>query len=643
MKDKLKKWLGIGDTSPYVQAYFDSSNIKASVYMSIIVVALETFMIVNLLGILSSEEVSERPIWIITHLITFVFLFLTGLLTLKTSEDYLNGKINGREKYIIVLFCVVSVLFGIFISYSDYSRGEQIFTFVTIMLFTSCFLVWKPIISIFTVTTSFLSLYVFMSINGDITATTTICYVILWISILIVSINNYRQKYVEAMKADSANTAKNTLNRVVAMDRITGIANMDFFCKRATELMSEADVRPTKKIFLFLDVENFKVINSKYGYKSGDAFLTNLAGAMTDVFPDALIARQGDDHFVALIDRKDLQNKLETLRAYVYNFDPEIQIGLKVGGYIPLEADVDPNVACDNARIACQSIKKVYDQDYCEYDSNMDRQHQLKQYIVNRVDTALDNGEIMVYYQPVVWAKNRKVCGFEALVKWNDPQYGFLSPGVFIPILEEYRQVHKVDMIVVDTVFRDIKRLQDANMPVVPISLNFSRLDFELTDVVDMLESCVKLYGVDRSLIHVEVTESALSDNLDSLKSDLKVLRNLGYPLWLDDFGSGYSSLNVLKDFDFDVMKIDMVFLSSFEKEKEKTKAVLKNVVKMCSDLGMHALTEGVETIQEAEYLDSIGCERLQGYLFGKPMPLSEVEVKMKAGILKVSEEFTNA
>ena len=141
-------------------------------------------------------------------------------------------------------------------------------------------------------------------------------------------------------------------------------------------------------------------------------------------------------------------------------------------------------------------------------------------------------------------------------------------------------------------------------------------------------------------MIHVEVTESALSDKLESLHKDLDRLKALGFPLWLDDFGSGYSSLNVLKDFEFDVIKIDMVFLSSFYEQEKKSKAVIKNVVSMAKDLGMSTLTEGVETLDEAEYLRNVGCDRLQGYLFGKPMPLKEILVKLKAGTLPVSEEY---
>ncbi len=642
MKEKLKKWLGIGDVSPYVQSYFDSSNIRASLYMSIMMVALETWMIISLLGFLANGDTTISVNWIVIQIVTFLLLFFSGLLTLKTSEDYIKGKITGREKYIIVLFCTVSVLFGIFISSSDYGRGEQIFTFVTIMLFTTCYLVWKPIISIFTVTLSFVVLYVCMLFNGGVTLMTTVCYVILWISLLIVSINNYRQKYAEALKANSADSANSKLNQTSMMDQVTGVANMDFFCKRSKEILEDPDTKVRHKIFLFLDLENFKVVNRKYGFAGGSAFLVKVSGFIMELFPEALIARQGDDHFVVLTDRKDVQNKIRDLRLLIYNFDSEIQIGLKAGGYIPSNSECDPGTACDRARLACQSIKKRYDVDYCEYDDKMEKQFELTQYIVNNVDTALDNGNIMVYYQPVVWARNRKLCGFEALVKWNDPTHGFLSPGLFIPVLEDYRQVHKVDMIVVDTVFRDMRSLMDMGKPVVPVSLNFSRLDFELTDVVDLLESCVETYGISRDMIHVEVTESALSDNLDSLKDDLNKLKSLGYPLWLDDFGSGYSSLNVLKDFDFDVMKIDMVFLSSFDQEEEKTKAVLKNVVQLCKDLGMHALTEGVETVQQCMYLNSIGCEKLQGYLFGKPMPLSEVILKINAGTLLVSEEFIN-
>lgn len=646
MKEKIKRWLGLDETSEYVEHYFEASNARASIYMSVIIILLEGWMIINLAyRVMYDVSFYKADHWVVTHFVAYVALFVSGCSALIYADRYMHGQFTtGRKRHSMTLwlFCIVCTLFGLFISYSDYGNGEQILTFLSMELFVVCLLVWKPITSFCVLSVSFVAMYLMMNMYGRPTYATRINFFVMWISILVTSISNFYQKRVEAEKDESVETATAKIRRAAMIDEMTGVANMNFFRERAGDMLNEKGINPGSKIFLFLDIENFKAVNEKYGFESGNAFLKKIALAMAETFPDALIARQGDDHFVILADRKGLKEKLDSLRALVFGFDPELQIGLKTGGYIPHDAACDPHVACDNARYACESIKKKFDQDYCEYNQKLSDEFSMKQYIVNTVDHALDNGHIKVYYQPVVWARNRKLCGYEALVKWEDPTYGFLSPGLFIPILEEYRQVHKVDMIVIDNVCRDIRNLLDAHKPAVPVSINFSRLDFELTDVVDLIESCAQQYDIPRNMLHVEVTESALSEYIDTLQDDLDRLRNLGYPLWLDDFGSGYSSLNVLKDFEFDVMKIDMVFLSSFETNKEKSKAVLKNVVKMAQDLGMHTLTEGVETLEEAEYLKEIGCERLQGYLFGKAMPLEDALIKIAAGTLPVSEEFIN-
>jgi EAL domain-containing protein (putative c-di-GMP-specific phosphodiesterase class I) len=168
--------------------------------------------------------------------------------------------------------------------------------------------------------------------------------------------------------------------------------------------------------------------------------------------------------------------------------------------------------------------------------------------------------------------------------------------------------------------------------------MNFSRLDFELMDVVQVMTSLVEKYEIPKENIHIEVTESALGENQASLKTALNRLRELGFALWLDDFGSGYSSLNVLKDYKFDVLKVDMVFLSNLQ-ENESAQKILACIIDMADRLGMQTLTEGVESSQAAEYLNKIGCGRLQGYLYGKPMPYEELIEKIRAGELEITDE----
>ena len=184
----------------------------------------------------------------------------------------------------------------------------------------------------------------------------------------------------------------------------------------------------------------------------------------------------------------------------------------------------------------------------------------------------------------------------EALARWNDPTYGLISPAVFVPI-----------------------------------SINFSRLDFELSDPVKEVSTCIDKYKISKDDIHVEITETALTETDNKLQTAMNSFREKGFSLWLDDFGSGYSGLNVLKDFTFDMMKIDMKFLSKFS-ENEKTRPILSSIIALAKNIGMQTLTEGVETKEAYSFLKSIGCQRLQGYLFGKPMPKDEFLKKILPG-----------
>ena len=242
----------------------------------------------------------------------------------------------------------------------------------------------------------------------------------------------------------------------------------------------------------------------------------------------------------------------------------------------------------DRARYAAQFIKNRFQTVISEYDRTMSEQYHKKLYIINNIDNAVNNGWIIPFYQAVVWSDSGELCGCEALARWMDPVYGQLFPNEFIPVLEEYRLIHKLDRAIFEAVFRDLREALDAGMPVVPVSLNFSRLDFELMDAVGELEGLVAKYKIPKKLIHVEVTESALADNFSKLNAAINSIKDLGYSLWLDDFGSGYSSLNVLKDYQFDVIKIDMRFLSNLE-NSDKAKTLLDCIVNMATRINAYA------------------------------------------------------
>ena len=241
--------------------------------------------------------------------------------------------------------------------------------------------------------------------------------------------------------------------------------------------------------------------------------------------------------------------------------------------------------------------------------------------VVNRIDEAIANGWIKVYYQPVIRTLTGELCGFESLARWIDPDYGFLSPAQFITSLEEAELIYKLDIFMIEKVCSDIHDRLAADLDAVPVSINFSRLDFLTCDMLEIVENAVNKYDVPRDYIHIEITESMMITDGDFMQGVIEGFREHGFAVWMDDFGSGYSSLNLLKDFNVDVIKLDMKFLSSMN---VKSKAIMKSLITMAKDIGIKTLAEGVETEEEVDFLKEIGCGRLQGYYYGKPMPIEE-------------------
>ena len=336
---------------------------------------------------------------------------------------------------------------------------------------------------------------------------------------------------------------------------------------------------------------------------------------------------------------EDIEEKIKKINDLIQKEDSESRPGIKAGGYLYRDPSEETRVSVEKSRYAFDMLKKQGYKLFLTYDNEMHDQYRMTQYIVNHIDEAVDNGYVKAYYQPVVYAKGRELCGSEALARWIDPKYGFLSPAKFVPALENAQLIYKLDIAMLKIVCKRLRNSIDNKEPVIPVSINFSRVDFKAVDIVSIIESTVVENNIPRELLHIEITESALAEDDDILKNSIKRLHDLGYAVWLDDFGSGYSSFNVLKDYAFDVLKLDMEFLVGFE-NNEKAKYLIKSVIPMAAQIGMKTLSEGVETMEEADFLESIGCGRLQGYLYGKPLPYEELKALIDKGELKLSKEL---
>ncbi|MDO5402582.1 MAG: GGDEF domain-containing phosphodiesterase, partial [Eubacteriales bacterium] len=405
-------------------------------------------------------------------------------------------------------------------------------------------------------------------------------------------------------------------------DKLTGVASMECFVKLADDILACTGTK-TEFVFLYFNIDNFKAFNGVYGYEKGDVFLVKIAQILEDTFHEYIVGRPSDDRFVVLANKEHLIEKIDAVHDKVHRMQEDALTELNTGIY-EYENGIPVAKACDRAKIACDTLKGNYSVHYSYYEDQLSENFIFEKYIVDHLDEAIEQEYLKVYYQPVWRVMTDKVCSMESLVRWDDPKLGFLSPGQFIPILENKKLINKIDLFVIERVCKDIVFSEQMGEHIVPISVNISRLDFQLCDIYKRVVDIVEKYNIAPKLIHIEITESALNKDEEYLVETIGKFRKYGFEVWLDDFGSEYSTLNKLQNFTFDVLKIDMKFFSSFD-TNDNAKIIVMSIIDMAKRLHLRTLAEGIETTQQYEFLKKIGCDKAQGYLLCRPKPLSEL------------------
>ena len=599
-----------------------------------------------------------------------VFAFDVGII-FSSIYRYRGGKRASVSSVMVIsLFALVCLTFGVMVSYGDFisstiypdtvvntvdkngnpttitidvlgndKSNKQIICFLMFAIYIGCLLIWNPLISIGILGALFLGFFLLLnhaaSLNKRIvTEGDQVNYITFFISLAMVAVSIYNQRLSEAKKDEE-------LEELATKDKLTGLMSFEYFILQVRERIERYNIQRSDSVYLFINVTNFKIYNDQKGFELGNEFLKQVGEIISDVFSElSLVCRQSDDHFVVFTYNKDIEEKVNLANERIRLLDQEVKPGIMVGAYEVYNPLDDPRYAVEKARYAYSTLKRVNNGKLIlYYDEQMHDNYLMVQYIVSHIDEAIVNGYLRPYYQPVVWSKGRTLCGVEALARWIDPKYGFLSPGKFIPALEATRLVYKLDQEILRLVCQDIRQNLDNGITVLPVSINFSRADFGIIDIVDVVEKTVDQYNVPHELLHIEITESALTNETDTLKDTINRLHEKGFATWLDDFGSGYSSFNVLKDYDFDVLKLDMAFLIGFN-GNEKAKALIKSVIAMADQIGMRTLCEGVETVEQAAFLEDASCGRLQGYLYGKPLSYEELFSKINEGEYKLSDEL---
>lgn len=411
------------------------------------------------------------------------------------------------------------------------------------------------------------------------------------------------------------------------LDETTRLYSKEFFVHNAERLL-KADPEG-KYDLLCSDVENFRAMNERYGRDNCDRFLHDLAEELLGIVPGSAIGgRIGADVFAFLMEHQDDDSwtsglPREPREGQTMNFIMNYGI---VGD---VERDVPIDVLCDHATLALRQIKGKINSYVAWYDDAL-RESQLREHrIVENGPRALQEREFQIYYQPKHSLATDHTGGAEALVRWIHPEMGFVSPGAFIPLFERNGFITRLDFYIWEEVCRELRKCIDSGIPVVPISVNVSRMDFEVPDLAGKIAALADQYGLDHSLLHIELTESIYGDDPGRIARALEDLHANGFIIELDDFGSGYSSLTSLNTLALDVMKLDMSIIRQASATKDYS--ILRFAVLLADGMRLKTVAEGVEHEDEVAALKVLGCDYIQGYYYSKPLPGAEFEEYLRA------------
>lgn len=348
------------------------------------------------------------------------------------------------------------------------------------------------------------------------------------------------------------------------------------------------------------------------------ACFSHTAAVLKEMLPGAILTHLAADSFLALAPANRLTARVEQICRRINHFIAMPGVEVKAGLRFFEAGDTSPVTSSfDEAKMAYDAAKKVVKRSWAIYRKSMSDRVVLHTYILTHFTEALQKGQIKVYLQPCMRVLTGKLSHVEALMRWDDPQHGLISPAAIIPVLEESGLIHELDAFMIRSVVKLLHYQKENGLPIVPVSVNLSSLDFFEMDPFAVAEEMMERYGVSHEYLRFELTETAVVRDKGTLRQALQKFHRAGYHVWLDDFGSGYSSLNVLKDYPFDLLKLDMAFLKNFN---QRSRDIILSVVHMAKKLGIHTLAEGVETEEQLRFLRSSGCEQIQGYYYGKPM-----------------------
>lgn len=409
-------------------------------------------------------------------------------------------------------------------------------------------------------------------------------------------------------------------------DTLTGLYNKEFFCERVRQVL---DANPDEAYLLIVsDIGNFKMVNDVFGTECGDRVLIRISKTMRKLSRTGQVyGRIDNDGFALLLKKEEYDEHffLTIPQSQVYvERSIDYPIRLYLGVYEIIQKDLSVSLMCDRARMAIATIKGNYQKRLAYYDEKLRQSVLNEQQIMGELDDAIASGQFRIYLQAQV-NRQGESHGAEALIRWIHPTRGYLPPSEFIDVLEKNGAIVRLDRYVWELACRKLKEWKDAGREDMYLSVNISPKDFYFVDIYETFTEMVEKYDVDPKRLHLEITETSVMTDVEQRIQIIERLQAYGFIVEMDDFGSGYSSLNMLKEIHVNVLKVDMVFLRETT-EVRRSRKILRTIIALAQELGMETIVEGVETSEQLAFLKSINCDMFQGYYFAKPMEVEQFE-----------------
>lgn len=421
-------------------------------------------------------------------------------------------------------------------------------------------------------------------------------------------------------------------SRELYMDSGVGLYRRSAFLGEAEGFLKNKD--GGKYSLMAIDIEHFKLFNEWYGRKAGDEFLANIGTHLKNAQDEhqGIAGYMGDDDFCIILpnDKAVIMRLQNEIMGYVKRYAGNAGFLPAFGIYEIEDFTLTVSMMYDRASVALSSVKGNFAQRISWYDSRMMRKMEEEHKLLTEVQRALEEEQFIFYAQPKCDMQTGKIVGLESLVRWKHPERGIVPPSEFIPLLESNGFIASLDLYIWEKVCECMKMWIDKGYKVIPISVNVSRIDIYTLDIVSHFKELVEKYELEPELLEVEITESAYAEEYKVISEVVTRLQEAGFTVLMDDFGSGYSSLNMLKDVNVDILKLDMKFLEADDQNESKGIEILEAVIRMARLMNMRIIAEGVETREHVEMLLDMGCVYGQGYYFYRPMPIDVFETMLE-------------